>query len=414
MDKPRRAHDFAEQSIVGYTSRKYRAKRHENEVSKSEGWESQRRKKISYLICTMEKYNTKDRDNITPIELENERDEIYKPKNPQIDLKRTKKNYHEVHPQGGYLDYIHKRIEELHLPRKPRKDAVLMCSFIIGSDRTFFSKLNEGAREAFFHDAAQFFIEKYGRENIISAVVHMDETNPHMHLNLVPIFGGKLCAKELFGPPQLRDLQTEFWKEVGEPWGLMRGKPGSQAVHLDTAEYKAKKILEKAQAEADKSDERKRKQDAEFEQKEAQMKEMEKARRCDERLIEQMSAQKEKLESSISQLETFHTAVEEAKEQPLPKRRKESEQEITRLRAENAAYRVEQKRLQREVGNLFQDWQDAERRAHRNEDAASAVRDMETAYPSEYKDLLSKSRRKLNPAAYYTPIRINHSGKDGK
>jgi len=34
---------------------------------------------ISYLICTLKKYNNKKRDNVTPIEKENERDENYSP-----------------------------------------------------------------------------------------------------------------------------------------------------------------------------------------------------------------------------------------------------------------------------------------------------------------------------------------------
>ena len=74
----------------------------------------------------------------------------------------------------------------------------------------------------------------------------MDETNPHMHLNLIPITNGKLCAKDLFDG-KLAALQTEFWKGVGEKYGLDRGNPNSQAEHLDTAEYKAKKILEAAE-----------------------------------------------------------------------------------------------------------------------------------------------------------------------
>ena len=67
-----------------------------------------------------------------------------------------------------------------------------------------------------------------------------------MHLNLIPITHGKLCAKNLFDG-KLAALQTEFWKEVGEKYGLDRGEPNSQAEHLDTAEYKAKKIVEAAE-----------------------------------------------------------------------------------------------------------------------------------------------------------------------
>lgn len=68
-----------------------------------------------------------------------------------------------------------------------------------------------------------------------------------MHLNLIPIVDGQLCAKELFDG-QLVKLQTEIWKEVGQKYGLERGKSGNSIEHLSTAEYKAKKILEEAES----------------------------------------------------------------------------------------------------------------------------------------------------------------------
>ena len=77
----------------------------------------------------------------------------------------------------------------------------------------------------------------------------MDETTPHMHLNLMPITSdGRLCSKQLFDKPQLQKLQTDFYEEVGKKYGLMRGKEGSQRKHLSTAEFKAKKIIEQAEA----------------------------------------------------------------------------------------------------------------------------------------------------------------------
>ena len=77
----------------------------------------------------MKKYNNKTRDNVTPIEKENERDENYSPDNPQIDLTRTPYNYHTVYPKSNYMEYINERIFTLPLKRKVRSDAVLMCSF---------------------------------------------------------------------------------------------------------------------------------------------------------------------------------------------------------------------------------------------------------------------------------------------
>ena len=125
----------------------------------------------------------------------------------------------------------------------------MMNSFVVGSDKTFFDKLSKMQRYIFFENCAKFFAERYGEENIISAVVHLDETTPHMHLNLMPITSdGRLCSKQLFDKPQLQKLQTDFYEEVGKKYGLHRGKEGSQRKHLSTAEFKAKKIIEQAEA----------------------------------------------------------------------------------------------------------------------------------------------------------------------
>ena len=200
---------------------------------------------ISYLVCHMEKYHKQD---VAPIEKENERDENYEASNPQIDSERTKNNYRFT-PHFGktYTEFINGRIKELGL--SPRKDAVVMNSFVVGSDKTFFDGLSKVQQYNFFSDCYKFFAERYGEENIIAAVVHNDETTPHMHLNLMPVTkDGRLCSKQLFDKPQLQQLQTDFYEAVGKRWGLQRGKEGSQKKHLSTAEFKAKKIIEQAEA----------------------------------------------------------------------------------------------------------------------------------------------------------------------
>lgn len=193
----------------------------------------------------MEKYHKQD---VAPIEKENERDENYEASNPQIDSERTRSNYRFT-PYFGktYTEFINGRIKELGL--SPRKDAVVMNSFVLGSDKTFFDGLAKVEQYNFFSDCYKFFAERYGKENIIAAVVHNDETTPHMHLNLMPVTkDGRLCSKQLFDKPQLQQLQTDFYETVGKRWGLQRGKEGSQKKHLSTAEFKAKKIIEQAEA----------------------------------------------------------------------------------------------------------------------------------------------------------------------
>ena len=193
----------------------------------------------------MEKYHKQD---VAPIEKENERDENYEAANPQIDSGQTRNNYRFT-PYFGktYTEFINGRIKEFGL--SPRKDAVVMNSFVLGSDKQFFDGLAKIEQYNFFSVCYQFFAERYGEENIIAAVVHNDETTPHMHLNLMPVTkDGRLCSKQLFDKPQLQQLQTDFYEAVGKRWGLQRGKEESQKKHLSSAEFKAKKIIEQAEA----------------------------------------------------------------------------------------------------------------------------------------------------------------------
>lgn len=197
----------------------------------------------------MEKYT---RQEVTPVEKENERDETYEASNPQINSDRTKNNYHIVSPKGSYIAFINERISSLTLKRKLRSDAIYMNSFVLGSDGLFFQKVPPWKHREFFEDCVKFFADKYGEENIISAIVHEDETTPHLHLNIVPIVNGKLCSKDLFDRTKLSVLQTEFYQTVGKKWGLERGKEGSQAKHISAAEYKAKEIIKTAERKAEK------------------------------------------------------------------------------------------------------------------------------------------------------------------
>ena len=192
----------------------------------------------------MKKYQRSD---IVGVERENERDETYHFKtNPQIDGERTRFNHHFISPNGSYTAFINRRLKELAPKRKVKDDAVLMASFFIGASPAFFTDKSRDDIDTFFFECTDFFAERYGRENIISAVVHMDETTPHLHLNLMPILEGRPCAKKLFERKALVALQTDLYREVGRHWGLERGQEGSQAQHLDTVEFKLKKMQEAA------------------------------------------------------------------------------------------------------------------------------------------------------------------------
>ena len=347
----------------------------------------------------MEKYHKTD---IAPIENENERDETYQAVNPQIDFTRTRNNYNIIKRQRSYTQFINDKIEALDLPTKVRKDAVLMCSFVVGSDREFFSRLSPSEQQQFFVDCTRFFAERYGEENIISAVVHIDETTPHLHLNLIPIADGRLCAKTLFDRKELQNLQTEFHSVVGKKWNLQRGKEGSQAKHLDTAEFKAKKIVEQARgqasdiiAEADHNAERK--------VKIAQI-HADGIVASAEQTAEKTNQQAQKYLDGIVQ------SIKAERSKPTPKRKRQAEEEIALLRTENAALRQSKAIADRDRSDLFEQLQKAERRAKGKEQAFGMVSDMLAAYPDEFDALLNKSREKSSAPSF----KSNGNDRGGK
>ena len=347
----------------------------------------------------MEKYHKTD---IAPVENENERDETYQAVNPQIDFTRTQNNYNIIKRQRSYTQFINDKIEALDLPTKVRKDAVLMCSFVVGSDREFFSRLSPSEQQQFFVDCTRFFAERYGEENIISAVVHIDETTPHLHLNLIPIADGRLCAKTLFDRKELQNLQTEFHSVVGKKWNLQRGKEGSQAKHLDTAEFKAKKIVEQARgqasdiiAEADHNAERK--------VKIAQI-HADGIVASAEQTAEKTNQQAQKYLDGIVQ------SIKAERSKPTPKRKRQAEEEIALLRTENAALRQSKAIADRDRSDLFEQLQKAERRAKGKEQAFGMVSDMLAAYPDEFDALLNKSRAKSSAPSF----KSNGNDRGGK
>lgn len=290
----------------------------------------------------MEKYK---RGDIVGIERENERDENYKStRNPQIDKSRTHLNYHTLPYEKKYLAFIDDRIKELAPKRRIKDDAVLIASFILGSDKEFFDGITPETQKQFFDDCTEFFAERYGKENVVSSVVHLDESTPHLHFNLMPVTGGRLCAKELFDRKALHDLQTDFYEAVGKKYGLERGKEGSTAKHLDTVAYKTKKMTEAA---------------------EAKIREAEEAQAA-------AKPAKELLES-----------YESAKSEKLPFSGKKKETEIIALRMKNSELEKQNNVLAKDNGDLYDELKKKEKTATTNEGAVKLLEKLLEYAPEE-------------------------------
>ena len=160
--------------------------------------------------------------------------------NPDIDLSRTAQNFHLVTPRWSYEQKIKHRIQTAGC--RVRKDSVKFVDTLVTVSPEF-AKAHEAEMPEYFRRAFDFLKERVGEENIISAVVHMDEKTPHMHLCFVPLTRDKrLSAKEILGNKKsMIRWQDDFYACMAERWPeLERGTPAVETKrrHLTPQWYK--------------------------------------------------------------------------------------------------------------------------------------------------------------------------------
>lgn len=128
----------------------------------------------------------------------NERKKTEYKSNPNIDRSKSEQNYHLIEPSGKYRQCCLDRIQAAGA--RTRSNSVIMVEALVTTSPEIMEKLNSSEQLQFFERAAAFLYERIGKENVISAVVHMDEKTPHMHFCFVPITkDGRLSAKEVLG-----------------------------------------------------------------------------------------------------------------------------------------------------------------------------------------------------------------------
>ena len=170
----------------------------------------------------------------------NERTKEAYASNPDIDKSRTVQNEHLIAPRWSYGQEIRHRIGMAGC--RVRRDSVKFVETLITTSPEF-AKAHESEMPEYFNRAFGFLKERIGEENIISAVVHMDEKTPHMHLCFVPLTKDKrLSAKEILGNKKaMIRWQDDFYACMSERWPeLERGTPAVETKrrHLTPQWYK--------------------------------------------------------------------------------------------------------------------------------------------------------------------------------
>lgn len=180
--------------------------------------------------------------------LHNERKkEAYK-SNPDIALDRSQDNYHLVQPKQNYRYEVKQLITAAGC--KVRSNSTVMVETLITASPEFMNDLPKKEQQEFFSRAFEFISEKIGKDNIISAVVHMDEKTPHMHLSFCPITKDKrLSAKTILGnQAQLSKWQTDFHAAMSNRWDVLERGTSSmitQRKHIPLWLYKQAERLDR-------------------------------------------------------------------------------------------------------------------------------------------------------------------------
>ena len=184
------------------------------------------------------------------------------PKN--ADRTRTHLNRELVQfPEGvrNRTQAIAHRIETAGIRRKVSANQVKAIRILLtGSNKDMKQMEAEGRIEDWCKDSLKWIRETYGEQNLVSAVLHMDEKTPHIHATVIPIVTGerrkagqeeqngkkkyrkknpqdvRLCADDVMARHRLKHYQDTYAQAMNK-YGLQRGVDGSLAKHISTMQY---------------------------------------------------------------------------------------------------------------------------------------------------------------------------------
>lgn len=210
---------------------------------------------MGYVVFHMQKSRGTDSGTSAHIERK------VKPSN--ADEERTHLNRRLVEYPDGIqtrTQAIQHRLETAGLTRKVGKNQVRAIRIMLSGSPDDMQRIVRGGRlDEWCADNMKYLAETFGRKNIISADLHLDETSPHIHATLVPIVTTerkrkkqeeraakcyrtksasrpRLCADEVMSRIKLKEYQNTYAAAMAK-YGLQRGVEGSEARHVDTQQF---------------------------------------------------------------------------------------------------------------------------------------------------------------------------------
>ncbi|GHU67843.1 mobilization protein BmpH [Bacteroidia bacterium] len=156
---------------------------------------------------------------------------------------------------------IQHRIETAGIKRKISHNQVWAIRIMLSGSPEEMKRIEEiGRLDDWCQDNVDWLRKTFGTENLVSAVLHLDEKTPHIHATVVPIVQGerrkakaekdndkkkykkkpansaRLCADDVMARDKLKAYQDSY-AEAMNRYGLQRGIEGSEARHVSTQQF---------------------------------------------------------------------------------------------------------------------------------------------------------------------------------
>lgn len=265
---------------------------------------------------------------------------------------------------NNWLQDINKEIQAAGA--KARSNSVMALDTIYTASPEFFQERTNAENDKFFQDCLKFHNEHFG--HIISAVVHYDETTPHLHVISVPLTkDGRLSARDVIGnKAKMSKTQDQFFEQVGRGYGLERGihmDGQEKKTHISAQEHELREIKQKITREQERleavehSEETARTRAQEYKQTAAQL----------QKEIEQLQEERSKQHKSLLQLtEATNNKQKEIKRLNYTIKDKQTEFDAITADIKQASEnlekisgylsKAEQNRAQ-EIANRWDDWE---------------------------------------------------------
>lgn len=225
---------------------------------------------MSYTVLHLEKAKGNDSGMSAHIE------RTIHPKN--ADVSRSHLNKEMIaYPEGikNRTSAIQYRLDNANLKRKIGTNQVRAIRIMLSGTHETMKEIEKNEQLGkWCKDNLHWLKETFGEENLVSAVLHMDEKTPHIHATIIPIVTGerrkakkdnnpqiykkknsnanRLCADDIMARNKLKHYQNTYAAAMAK-YGLRRGIEGSEAKHISTSEYYRDLHLQNQQLEQEKN-----------------------------------------------------------------------------------------------------------------------------------------------------------------